>query len=199
MSVDEDLLRRLFFDQTCSCSRFCHPGESCLWYALKFIPPVAKVSFKYYLPIHLLPGLYFARKTLKDNPRRFLIKILKASLKSTLFMTALQVLIQLCTCGMNRSRAFDGYNGFFGSFLAGLSLLFEDPSRREELALFTMPNLYEAFFAFLKKRKILPVLHQNYNLIYALSIAIIANQYNGQKKTIKSSYRKLFQLLWGDL
>lgn len=198
-AVDQTLLRRLFFDQTCSCAEYCHPGESCLKYALNFIPPVFKVSLKYYLPIHLLPSLYFARKSLKENPLRFLLQILKNSLRSTLFMTALQVMIQLGTCGMNRNRAYDGYNGFFGNMFAGLSLLIEHPSRREELALFAVPNLYEALFAFLKKRGIYTGIHQNYNLIYALAMAIIANQYNGQKNTIKSSYRKLFQLLWGDL
>jgi hypothetical protein len=59
---------------------------------------------------------------------------------------------------MNKNRKFDGFNGFIGSFLAGISLFFEHKSRREELALFVVPNLYESFFAYLKKRNIITIL-----------------------------------------
>lgn len=88
-TIYDEMLKDLYETRTFDCKKYCHPGESCLKYSLGFFLPVFKISWKYYFPIHFIPGLYFARKTLKENPKKFIITILKASLRSTMFMTML--------------------------------------------------------------------------------------------------------------
>lgn len=103
-------------------------------------------------------------------------------------------------CVLNKnSKEFHGGNQLLGGFLSGLFILIETKERREEMGLFCLPFILEIFFAYLKKRHIYSHLHENYQLLYGLAMGILSYQYSRNEGTIKNSYKKLLQLLWGDI
>ncbi len=65
---DPAILTHMALHGTYDCQLHHHTGKTCINYALTYVlPKMLVMSSKLYLPIHLIPKLFFARKLLREE------------------------------------------------------------------------------------------------------------------------------------
>ncbi|PLW13712.1 hypothetical protein PCANC_21750 [Puccinia coronata f. sp. avenae] len=144
----------------CALNHFRH--DSCLAYNLNQVcRTILKMSPTYAI-LHLVPALLFRSKVLLKSPITFMSSIVKKTILSALFLATFVSVVQNCFClpsqlyerfGITiRGAPFYGMMGF----LTGVSLLWEEPKRRGELALYCAPKALYSLWAVLKARNLVP-------------------------------------------
>ncbi|PLW09726.1 hypothetical protein PCANC_10293 [Puccinia coronata f. sp. avenae] len=142
---------------------FNHPlSDSCLvgngmrtWGAFKSMLPT-------YAVLHLVPALFFRSKVFMKSPTSFLISIARKTTSSALFLATFVWIILFSVCipsrlyeSSNGSIKLRGtrWNGVVG-FATAFSLLWEDPRRRGELALYCAPKALASIWAVMKAKRL---------------------------------------------
>ncbi|KAI8461158.1 hypothetical protein BY996DRAFT_4573839 [Phakopsora pachyrhizi] len=156
------VVEALYKDIPCAPCFLNHPMEnSCSNFNRTWI------SFQSMLPtyaiLHLIPSLLFRRKVLFKDPIKFILSILKKTSKSSLFISSFVWIILYSVCIPSRVYELSNkrirlrgwsWNGFVG-FMTCLSLFWEDPRRRSELALYCAPEALVSIYKVLKNKRII--------------------------------------------
>ncbi|KAI8929719.1 hypothetical protein BC831DRAFT_259132 [Entophlyctis helioformis] len=105
-------------------------------------------ALKLYLPVHILPALVFGIRKI-STPADLALMLGRSAvgaLRSSTFLASFIGIIWATICAgrqfYNRGDRPIGQN--LGSFLCGFSIFLERPSRRREMALYTVPKAIEA-------------------------------------------------------
>ncbi|KAA1103322.1 hypothetical protein PGT21_014295 [Puccinia graminis f. sp. tritici] len=140
---------------------FNHPAfDSCIlgngsrtWRAFKSMLPT-------YAVLHLVPALLFRSKVFMKSPTSFLISIARKTTSSALFLATFVWIILFSVClpsriyessaGLVKLRGAR-WNGLVG-FATACSLLWEDPRRRGELALYCAPKALASIWQVMKTK-----------------------------------------------
>ena len=157
----------------------------------------AESMYKMYIPIHIVPFLLFKRKKLMKkysqtlcSPLPELFKLAKSYTKSVLFAASYTGLLSLFLC-LFKNLAGD-VNGVRvippAAFFSGVALMFENSTRRQEIALFLVPKVLEAFHLLAKRRGFNAKVPIGEALIFGLAMAIIGYFYQFGAEHIKPSY-----------
>lgn len=141
---------------------FNHPlSDSCMignawrtWGAFKSMLPT-------YAVLHLVPALLFRSKVFMKAPTSFLISIARKTTSSALFLATFVWIILFSVCIPSRLYEFSSgsiklrgsrWNGLVG-FATAFSLLWEDPRRRGELALYCAPKALASIWYQMKTKR----------------------------------------------
>jgi len=158
-----------------------------------------KNSFHVYLPVHLLPLLLFRWRTILKDPVHTLTHTVSAIAMSTSFITSFQAIFWFVLCHSRHLTGYDNrFNTFLAGFASGLSILWEKPSRRPELALFTLARAFDVSWNMLLAAKwgIKPIEHGEV-FLFSIVMGLIMMFYQHIPETFKPTYLKLVQRLMG--
>lgn len=144
----------------CALNHFGH--DSCLIANLSSLLGTMVMMAPTYAILHLVPALIFRSKVLRQSPISFIASIIKKTISSALFLGTYASVVQNCFCIPSllyekfgiavRGARFYGLIGF----CAGVSLFWEEPKRRGELALYCAPKALYSSWAVLKSKKLVP-------------------------------------------
>ncbi|OAV98316.1 hypothetical protein PTTG_00362 [Puccinia triticina 1-1 BBBD Race 1] len=144
----------------CALNHFRH--NSCLAFNLhQLLKTILKMAPTYAI-LHLVPALIFRSKLLVKSPITFMSSIIKKTTSSALFLGTFVSVVQNCFC--LPSQVYERFGivlrgaPFYGlmGFCTGVSLLWEEPKRRGELALYCAPKALYSLWAVLKAKKWVP-------------------------------------------
>jgi hypothetical protein len=106
--ISEELKQHIINGGFLDCKDF--HDHSCLWEALNRFAIVFKASYKYYIPIHLIPLLIFKRRRLIREPGKTLGHTIVSYLKSVCFMSLYVCILKYSLCKTKNFRhAVDGF------------------------------------------------------------------------------------------
>jgi len=202
MSVDPkiippEMFEQIVRDQWIDCKVF-HPGTSCEMEAIKRWFKVFRATYKYYIPIHLIPFLLFKLKQVRKEPKKTISRAFLQYIKSICFMASYIAILKYTLCAAKNIRhKVDEFNGTLGAFLAAWSVFFETESRRVEIALFIMTRFFETLWNYLKHRGYVKPIWSGENIVFGLAMGIIAYFYHCEETAIKHSYLSVFKKFWG--
>lgn len=135
------------------------------------------------------------------SPRKELLKLLKDYIKSVLFAASYLGILGPLLCYFK--HIVGDVNGKYvippAAFLSGIALLFEHASRRQEISLFLVPKVMEAFYLLAERRGLVSGQFKWSHLVFGIAMAIICFFYQNSKGDIKASYLSAFQLILGDV
>ena len=83
------------------------------------------------------------------------------------------------------------------AFLAGPALMFENETRRQEIALFLVPKVMEAVYALLKRRGLVKGVPHSEALLFGVATAILLYFFQNCPEHIKAGYYSLMKKLIG--
>ncbi|CAD7699855.1 unnamed protein product [Ostreobium quekettii] len=123
-----------------------HPGQSCLSHMVGMLPEAYVRAFPVYVPVYLVPAMIVHRKKLVTDAHRIFPRVLRGSLRSTMFLA---LFITLAYTGACSTHTLFGSSSLFittsGLWITGLATLAEKKSRRMELALYCLSRATESF------------------------------------------------------
>eukprot|EP01101_Sappina_pedata_P004540 TRINITY_DN1948_c0_g3_i1.p1 TRINITY_DN1948_c0_g3~~TRINITY_DN1948_c0_g3_i1.p1 ORF type:complete len:355 (+),score=101.27 TRINITY_DN1948_c0_g3_i1:134-1066(+) len=206
----DGLLRSYNAGSTMDLCEILHPGQTCVPHFFTFTYSLLRPSASMYMPLHFgfqiifMVIKYFKTRKI-SSPIESFLKAAKNTVMSTLFLATYCAIAWIALCACTRS-GFRG--GFLGrkmirlSMLApGLAMLFEDKSRRTELALYCLPRAVESAYNDLYGLKWIPLMPSLENaspVIFSFSLAVFAYLYRQNPENIKSRYRWVLGWLWDE-
>lgn len=168
----------------------------------RFLRVLFTQSLPIYFPIHCLPIVLFKRKLLLENPRSVLLALLKANVKSCMFLSSFQTLFIAIVClGNYVLRCDSPIVAITSGLIAPISILFENENRRKEMMLYCVPRVGEILEKFgvesewfSKDRWDSMVI-----VLFSLSMGVLMHYYHSDAtgRTIKPSIRSLISLTLG--
>lgn len=142
-----------------------------------------KMMVPTYAILHLIPSLLFRSKVLMKFPLQFLFSFIKKTASSALFISTFVWIILHSVC--IPSRIYDLTKGKIAmkgwswhsliGFSTALSLFWEDPRRRGELALYCAPKALSSMWQVLKAKKIVKSVAYGEVLLTSLGCGMMMN------------------------
>ena len=131
-----------------------HPASpSCSRYHLEFFLECLPRGLRLYLPLNLITGLIFRFKSLLKDPGAFFLQWLKASSRSTLFLSSFCTVCYVVVC---HARHLFGreipFMYHLNGFLAGLTIMIESKPKRIEFAMYCLPRAVESLWRLLVQK-----------------------------------------------
>ncbi|CAD8124066.1 unnamed protein product [Paramecium sonneborni] len=175
-----------------------HPGQSCEMNILLNLPRIMKSNAKVYLPVHLIPFLLYKRKQLIKNPISTISRALVSYFKSICFLSFMVQILRYNWCKQkNLLKKVDPFVPSSGGFISSFALLLESNTRAMEICLSIVPRFCETVVNLLKSRgKMINIPHGDV-IVFSFVIAIIHYYYQHDPKSLKSTYYKVFEKIWG--
>jgi len=191
--VIEEALKNDFID-----CKHIHDG-TCLMDNMKRWARTLKSVSGYYIPFHVIPLLLFKRKQLRKNPVATLKHALVGYIKSLIFMASYVSTVTLTVCILrNLFKTLHPAVQMTAGATAAFQILWEAPSRRDEITLFIFPRFLEVVWNFLKKRKYVKDVQAGQNMMFALAMSAIVYFFHKQPDSLKKSYFSIFKQVLGE-
>jgi len=196
--IPPEWYEKIIQERWLDCKDF-HSNHTCLEEAVERWFKVAASTYKYYIPIHLIPFLLFKLKHLKKDPTKTITKATISYVKSICFMSTYIAILKYTLCKAKNIRGrIDGVNPMLGAFFGAWGILWESESRRVEIALFIMTRFFETVWNYLKHRGYVKPIWSGENIVFAFAMGVIGYFYHCEQKSIKPSYLSLFKRFWGE-
>lgn len=126
------------------CCPSWHPDTSCLRYAVTDWFAALVRAGKMYFPVHFVPTILLAPKSIIETPMEFLKKKSWNTIVSAMFLATYVFNMRYTICvGRNLVRDDPPWLGMLGGLTAGLALFIENTRRRSELMLYCLPRAIE--------------------------------------------------------
>jgi len=126
------------------CCPSWHPDPSCLRFAVKDWFSAFVRAAKMYVPVHFVPTVLLAPKSIIKTPVEFLRKKSWNTMVSASFLATYVFNMRYTIClGRNLVRDDPPWLGMLGGATAGMALFIENPRRRSELMLYCLPRALE--------------------------------------------------------
>eukprot|EP00457_Paulinella_chromatophora_P002952 gb/GEZN01002957.1/.p1 GENE.gb/GEZN01002957.1/~~gb/GEZN01002957.1/.p1 ORF type:complete len:651 (-),score=86.59 gb/GEZN01002957.1/:285-2237(-) len=175
-----------------------HPGQGCLRHFLTFLYQGVVRSLAVYLPVHLLPTLFFRWNKLFQDPLGMTLDTTWAVFRSSVFLAAYCGMAWFSTCC---TRTL-GYKGMLNPAIAGLCggamVFIEKKSRRIELGLYVLAQAFGSFYGtWAGQAWWLPILPRGKLVLFACSFAIILDAYVNQPLLLRRSYFGILKFFLG--
>ena len=179
-----------------SCELF-HP-HSCAFNSLKRFLFLFKLAIKVYAPVHLVPLLLFRMKVLLASPTQQLQRVLVSILRSCAFISTFGALMRYTLCWLAPHFGYGRFGSVLSVVLGSVSLGIETSSRRTELALYLVPRALEAGWNMCTARGWAKSLPQGEWVLFAIAMSVVMCCYQTEPNSIKSSYRSIFKVIFGE-
>ncbi|KAF9104908.1 hypothetical protein BGX29_001040 [Mortierella sp. GBA35] len=167
-----------------------HPTTQCSGHAADVVTGEFRRTFKMYSTLNIILALVFQHKRLTTQPKEVVQRFIISTTRSSLFLTISHGIAMYSLCLMRRifkkERTFLYLvNGFFAG---GLGVLFEQPGRRMELALYCLPRALETGWRILLKRGLVRrILHWDITL-FSASMGVMMTIYQNDPSVINKHY-----------
>ncbi|KAI3653646.1 hypothetical protein MP228_001593 [Amoeboaphelidium protococcarum] len=138
------------------CNMFHPHTNNCTWAQLTYAMRCFPKAFKMYLPLNLAMMLLLRHGLLAKDGKKFILRLIVSSTRSSLFITLFASLAWLVPCyfrnyitpGRETTMAY-----LMNGFVSGCTVLIEQPqSRRLELAMYCLPRAIEGCWNLLRLR-----------------------------------------------
>ncbi|KAG9046168.1 hypothetical protein FS837_004923 [Tulasnella sp. UAMH 9824] len=149
----------IFGPQVVSCEAIHPHRDACIPNIFMKVVECSRMLLPVYGALYLIPAILFKRKALFKQPWHSALRIIIGTVRSSTFIGVFVGILQAGFCALRhlnspnlppkyrelgkRLAGSQLYWWFFSS-LSGLSLLVEDPHRREELAMYVLPKAGES-------------------------------------------------------
>ncbi|CAD8191844.1 unnamed protein product [Paramecium octaurelia] len=175
-----------------------HPGQSCEMNILSNLPRIMRSNSKVYLPVHLIPFLLYKRKQFMKNPLSTLGRALVSYFKSICFLSFMVQILRYNWCKQkNLLKKVDPFVPLSGGFISSFALLLESNTRAMEICLSIVPRFCETIINLLKSRGKMMDIPRGDVIVFSFVIAIIHYYYQHDPKSLKNTYYKVFEKIWG--
>ncbi|KAG8919658.1 hypothetical protein FRC00_011052, partial [Tulasnella sp. 408] len=149
----------IFGPQVVSCEALHPHRDACLPNIFMKVVECSRMLLPVYGALYLIPAILFKRKALFKQPLHSALRIIIGTVRSSTFIGVFVGILQAGFCALRHlnsphlppryrelGKRLAGSQLFwwFFSSLSGLSLLVEDPHRREELAMYVLPKAGES-------------------------------------------------------
>ena len=154
-------------------------------------------GLRLYLPIHILPVL-FRLKSFRSHPLKTLQQVALGTFKSAMFVSQTATTMRAALCVMSRLRGkWDKFNVLIGALFCAISLLWEAPSRRCEIALYVLPRFLDSFWQFWKRRGVVRDVQGGGLALFALAVGVVAYAHEKEPDLLKSYIETICRHLLG--
>jgi hypothetical protein len=177
-----------------------HPLEprSCTVHAAKRWLIGFRDALPLYSFVHLMPLVLFRLRALLSAPLPMLARTVSGIFCSTAFLTSFQAIYWTTFCtGRSILGADSRAVSIASGTLAGLSLLWEKPSRRAELALFCIPRCVDSLYLMGKTRGWLRPVPHAHTLMFSGVMAVLMYFYQHYPHAYKPTYLNLLVKFFG--
>ncbi|CAK59338.1 unnamed protein product (macronuclear) [Paramecium tetraurelia] len=172
-----------------------HDG-SCLADALIRFVKIWNNSYKYYIPIHLIPLLLFQRKKLKQNPGKTIKQFLLEFCGSLFFVAGYISACKYVFCVLRTLKYNNRISLSFSGLFSGVFLFGEKLNRRAEITIFLAPKFLETVWHMLQKRNLVMKIDYWEYFVFGIAMGIINYYYINNPNQIKYSYLQVFKKIW---
>ncbi|KAJ1932921.1 hypothetical protein GGF37_006898 [Kickxella alabastrina] len=181
------------------CGIFHPQTTSCTHGALGTVLRCLPVAMSVYAPLNASVLLLFKRSQLLANPRAALWRLVKSSVRSSVFFTLLIGCILNGSCAMRALLGGDSRASYVVTGLVGgaLAVLVEQPSRRVELAMYCFLRALEGCWdAGVVAGRWRNVRHAEVAL-FAAAMGVLMSIYQNHPETIGLTYRSVLTRMFG--
>jgi len=195
--ITKDILEKAFDTGFLDCKDL--HDHSCFFSTCQRFVTVARGTYKYYIPFHLIPFLLFKLKRLRKQPKETIIRALIYYIRSILFMAGFNAVLKYFQCFCkNQVGRYTIVGPSLGAFFSAWTCFLETESRRTEICLFILPRFLETFWNYLKHRKYVGSVWGGENLLFGLAMGTMAYYYHKRKDALKETYIGVFKRFFGD-
>ena len=181
-----------------------HPGQGCSNSAFTNFVAGFKRAFPLYMPVYILPMLIFrSPKMIQaiaagdiNSISTTMLSTFYAIGRSSLFLTTYCSLARIISCAIFNTGGW-GYkiDGAIAGLITGNTLIIEQSSRRQEVALYVAGQAVRSFyFTFVKY---LPNMKFGEVLVFSFAMAVLMNVYITKSHLMRPGYFSLFRFLFG--
>jgi hypothetical protein len=133
------------------------------------------------------------------SPGKALERTIAGIIRSTSFLGLYASLFAMGTCTMRNSRKIDDWKNIFtGGTLCGLSLLAEQPSRREEVNIYCLPRIMEMLYHGGVKRGWISYINNGEVILFSSAMGILMYLFQQHPKLLNPFMNKIFMYLFGN-
>ena len=162
-----------------------HP-YTCELNALRRFAIVFKLAARFFLLYYFVLDVLPKRAELRENGKNVIRGYLKKTLDSVLFFAFYISSFWYGLCFFKNLRGkIDKWNTILAAFCCSFACLFENPVRRNELALFTFTRFVESFYYYLVEKKLMFIIPNGDKLVFAIALGILMSYYQGRDRNIK--------------
>ncbi|KAJ2726758.1 hypothetical protein GGI07_000269 [Coemansia sp. Benny D115] len=181
-----------------ACGIFHPHTTSCLRATIFTILRSLPVAMKVYTPLNAAVLLLFKRRQLMTNPRAALVRLIKSSLRSSVFFALLVAFVLNGSCSLRAITGRDSKALYVATgLLGGLAVLAEQPSRRIELAMYCFLRAVENIWdAGVKTGRWHNIRHAEVGL-FSVSMGILLCIYQNDPSTIGMTYHSILTRVFG--
>lgn len=148
--------------------------------------------------LNIVPTLLFRLSRLRDAPGQTILRIIKATLRSSAFLATYVSIYQALMCSIRSGGLRDRpiYYWLTGA-ASGLSIQMETKGRRSELALYVLPKAVEAWMkTMVDRRWILPFRHTSV-LLSTIAMSILMALYQDEPESISPAFQFIMRRVFG--
>ncbi|RKP26232.1 hypothetical protein SYNPS1DRAFT_14468 [Syncephalis pseudoplumigaleata] len=155
-------------------------------------------SLKLYLPLNAVMTLIYSGKKLTKDPVKTLLRFIKSTLRSSLFLSSYVTMAWIVPCVLRytfkRERIWFYY---LNGILSGLCAIIDAPGRRIELGMYCLPRALESFWKCGVQwgwwRNI-----KNAEVVYfSMAMGILMSIYQTAPESIQGGYRDVMTRCFG--
>ncbi|KAL5035403.1 hypothetical protein RTP6_003105 [Batrachochytrium dendrobatidis] len=185
----------------CPCKIF-HPSDlSCTRYCLLLWIKVFWGILPVYGSLNGVPLLLFNTKSFLKTPGYHVLRVLKSSLRSSVFLATYVNAFQSLVCfsrNLSPNNPDLRYTYYIMGTLAGLAILIEHPSRRTELAMYTLPKGVQSLYILLLNRGRMVALKGLDVVGSCCAMSVLMSVYQVEPHQMSSMMHRLMRGLLGD-
>ncbi|KAJ2683965.1 hypothetical protein IWW39_005194 [Coemansia spiralis] len=181
-----------------ACGIFHPKTSSCRMGMLSTALHCFPIALKVYTPLNAAVLVLFKRGLFLKDPRGMLLKLVKSSVRSSIFFTLLVTGIINGACGMRQLLGRETYFGYLASgLLSGLSVLVEAPSRRVELAMYCFLRALESGWDVGVKLKWWANVRHGEVALFSAAMGVLMTIYQNDPTTIGLTYHSVLTRIFG--
>jgi hypothetical protein len=193
--TDEQLIQAARGLLMVSCKNL-HEGPCLKYWINNFIHGLV-FSLKFYGPLYIGSSVLRYQIFFKD-PVKVIKFIIKSTLRSAMVLAVMVLIAKITICiYLKTIHKGDSLIMLLISLAITPSALIENPAKVSELAVYVMPRFFDAFWKFLKRRKLNLTLPYFQVIIFSLSLSLITYSTFCEKKLLRPMLLKISQNFFG--
>lgn len=177
-----------------------HPDQpSCTLHFISFVKNGLVRALPVYLPVYLVPLVFFRYQSLLNDPVSTLGKVIVNVSRSSMFLASYCAMAWGMTCALTNSGVFQGHAQAVAraSGVAGTSLLFEKDHRRIELALYVFTHAIRSMSNRFVSNGWVPRMKRVHLFSFIWSMSVVMAAFVESPELMRPSYAKLLGFMFG--
>ncbi|KAG0330909.1 hypothetical protein BG004_001907 [Podila humilis] len=196
-SIAEEFVPQGRFHEYQNCGML-HPRMSCTRNTLETFRWEVPQSIKMYAILNAVVALVFQRNRLMSKPVDTILRLMKSTGRSALFLTLYVFACCNGPCLMRRVLGREGkFTYIFGGLMAGPSVLLEVPGRQMELALYIGLRSVETTWNLMIKHGYIKSIANGEVALFCASMGVMMSIYQNDPSVIGKHYSTVLTRLFG--